>query len=122
MAALSSNQDDTWPGPTIFDWVLTNPGDNYDSSTGIYTAPCDGVYQFSVHITSSGSVNIEMFLNGSQQGTHKDNYRVGYYRATTLLQPIAAGDTFYVSHGNVYALGSATYLYSYFSGYLVRAN
>ncbi|XP_053372692.1 complement C1q and tumor necrosis factor-related protein 9A-like [Mercenaria mercenaria] len=39
----------------VFDSVLTNEGSGYDTSTGIFTAPVEGMYQFTVHIcTYSG--------------------------------------------------------------------
>ncbi|XP_053408383.1 uncharacterized protein LOC123559718 isoform X1 [Mercenaria mercenaria] len=34
----------------VFDSALTNEGSGYDTSTGIFTAPVDGMYQFTVHI------------------------------------------------------------------------
>ena len=41
------------PGdPIIFNVVPLNPGDCYDVTTGIYTVPLDGVYEFQLHIWS----------------------------------------------------------------------
>ncbi|XP_045207702.2 complement C1q and tumor necrosis factor-related protein 9A-like [Mercenaria mercenaria] len=35
-----------------FDSIITNEGSGYDNSTGIFTAPVGGLYQFTVHICS----------------------------------------------------------------------
>ena len=41
------------PGdPIIFNVVPLNPGGYYDVTTGIYTVPLDGVYEFILHIWS----------------------------------------------------------------------
>ncbi|XP_060572182.1 uncharacterized protein LOC132730312 [Ruditapes philippinarum] len=39
----------------VFDTVITNEGSGYDSSTGIFTAPVGGMYQFNVHICTHSS-------------------------------------------------------------------
>jgi IMP cyclohydrolase len=39
----------------VFDTVITNEGSGYDSSTGIFTAPVGGMYQFTVHICTDTS-------------------------------------------------------------------
>lgn len=38
----------------IFDNVSLNEGKAYDSTTGIFTAPCDGIYSFSWTTLSKG--------------------------------------------------------------------
>jgi hypothetical protein len=38
----------------IFTQVITNYGDNYDPTTGIYTAPYNGIYQFLITISATG--------------------------------------------------------------------
>ena len=35
------------PGdPIVFNYPVQNAGDNYDPTTGIYTTPIDGTYEF----------------------------------------------------------------------------
>ncbi|XP_053375911.1 complement C1q and tumor necrosis factor-related protein 9A-like isoform X2 [Mercenaria mercenaria] len=36
----------------VFDTIITNEGSGYDTSTGIFTAPVEGLYQFTVHVCS----------------------------------------------------------------------
>ena len=38
----------------IFTNVITNHGNHYDSTTGIYTAPFNGIYQFMITISATG--------------------------------------------------------------------
>ena len=38
--------------PIVFDVPVQNSGGHYDNTTGIYTAPIDGTYEFIVHILS----------------------------------------------------------------------
>ena len=38
------------PDPIVFDEARINPGGHYDPTTGIYTVPQDGTYEFHVHI------------------------------------------------------------------------
>ena len=36
--------------PIVFNVAPLNPGGHYDVTTGIYTVPIDGVYEFMLHI------------------------------------------------------------------------
>jgi len=40
--------------PVVFDRVVTNVGDAYDSGTGRFTAPINGTYQFNVVVSAQG--------------------------------------------------------------------
>lgn len=40
--------------PIVFDKVITNEGSGYDSTTGKFTAPVNGTYQFNVVISAQG--------------------------------------------------------------------
>ena len=50
LATISENTVSPVPGPIVFDETRINPGGHYDPTTGIYTVPQDGVYEFYVHI------------------------------------------------------------------------
>ena len=60
----------TVTNPVVFDFDAINSGDNYNSATGIYTVPVDGVYQFTVHFLQGGDPLGSAFLV-------VDNARVG---------------------------------------------
>ncbi len=38
----------------LFDTVITNHGNNYNSETGIYTVAYSGVYQFIITVSATG--------------------------------------------------------------------
>ncbi|XP_063047935.1 complement C1q tumor necrosis factor-related protein 3-like [Engraulis encrasicolus] len=44
------NQDTT----LVFNYTFTNVGNHYNTSTGVFTAPVCGVYQFHYHVFASG--------------------------------------------------------------------
>lgn len=50
-----------------FDDAKINIGGGYDSSTGIFTAPRDGIYIFSFAIMTNGGGNVHFQLNKNDQ-------------------------------------------------------
>lgn len=54
-------------GKAVFDTVITNHGDGYDKSTGVFTAPHTGLYFFSAHVCSQG--NRFVYYSISKEGT-----------------------------------------------------
>ena len=50
MATISENTVSPVLDPIMFDETRINSGGHYDPTTGIYTVPQDGVYEFYVHI------------------------------------------------------------------------
>ncbi|XP_068584927.1 EMILIN-1b isoform X2 [Cebidichthys violaceus] len=55
-------------GTILFDKILVNEGDFYDSRTGIFTAPVDGRYFFSAILTGHKNEKIEAVLSKSNYG------------------------------------------------------
>ena len=48
--------------PIVFDYIVHNTGGHYDPTSGIYTTPIDGTYEFIVHIWSDNDVNLGAWL------------------------------------------------------------
>ena len=48
--------------PIVFPVPLQNAGNHYDRTTGIYTAPIDGIYEFIIHIVSVNDLVIATYL------------------------------------------------------------
>ena len=89
LAALSSSSTVS-ENPVIFDTDEINPGGHYNPSTGYYTVPYDGIYQFHVQmqsLTDPNAVFIHIHVDGSPSGSHVDTqYHDGYRFATVLLE------------------------------------
>ena len=52
------------PGdPIIFNVDPLNPGGHYDATTGIYTVPLDGVYEFMLHILADDDQLMQAFID-----------------------------------------------------------
>ena len=50
------------PNPIVFEVAVHNTGGHYDPTTGIYTVPIDGTYEFIIHILSYNDFNIQAIL------------------------------------------------------------
>ena len=51
------------PGdPILFNYPVHNTGGHYDPTTGIYTVPIDGIYQFIVRIYTNADATIGVIL------------------------------------------------------------
>ena len=46
----------------MFNVALLNPGGHYDVTTGIYTVPIDGVYEFTYHVWDKDDPIFDVFL------------------------------------------------------------
>ena len=118
LAALSS--DVSGPDTVIFDRDDINPGGHYNTTTGEYTVPYDGIYQFSVQLQSSsgsGQVFIFVYLNGNKL-IFNNNWFSDLYRSTTFLWELSTGQvvTVYTTSN---LNGDPDELMSYFAGHLI---
>jgi hypothetical protein len=98
----------------VFNGVNYNIGSNYNSTTGIYTAPKDGLYLFCYHVTIYGVTSNNTFGHMRLSTTNKDydsnlenpwltkdlNDELG--RGAAVLAKLDAGDTaqVYIFYGN----------------------
>ncbi|VDH96224.1 Hypothetical predicted protein [Mytilus galloprovincialis] len=106
-----------------FENVWANIGNGYKSSTGIFTAPKQGIYHFSAVFSSAKSqaLFLELFHNDeptSGSYLEGDGYKTGTF---DILFNLQKGDRIYVSTGdskmhNVYSDGDNL---STFSGHLI---
>uniref|UniRef100_K1PZQ0 Caprin-2 n=1 Tax=Magallana gigas TaxID=29159 RepID=K1PZQ0_MAGGI len=109
-------------GTLVFPVVITNVGNGYNPSTGVFTAPTAGEYVFFVNVQSynTESIYVDVVLNGvtkvrtmAQGGT--DYYDAGPNLAVLTLQK---GDRVWVK----YHAGQGYYIdgpITTFSGFLL---
>ncbi|XP_052099181.1 complement C1q-like protein 3 isoform X2 [Mytilus californianus] len=104
-----------------FDDAKINIGGGYDSTTGIFTAPRNGIYIFSCAIMANGGGEVHFQLNKNDQ-----LYTAGYatksnYGAQTVnsLVELRTGDKVYVKHRNGSSQNVLGSHFSTFSGYLL---
>ncbi len=112
--------------PIIFDRDIINPGSHYSTTTGKYTAPYDGVYEFSFYVQFQGYVSIHMHVDDSIVDSHVDSFignQFTAFRSSTLLLELTTGQTVHLKQyrPDSGVLGDPSFLYSYFSGKLIYA-
>lgn len=121
LVSLSSTQT-SGRDPLIFDNAHINSGGHYSTSTGQYTVPYSGVYEFSVHLQYYSSyIRFYIEVDNSPFDSHYDAYTDNPYRSTTVLLELTAGQTVHID-ADYGVYGSSSYLYSYFSGHLISPN
>ncbi|MFA5101111.1 MAG: hypothetical protein WC547_09540, partial [Candidatus Omnitrophota bacterium] len=116
--------------PNYIKWgsVLTNTGGCYSSTTGLFTAPVDGMYMFGFHIllpsAGTGDYRFAFYKNGAHWDCAiytKDADEAGTWHtiALTDIVYLNAGDTFgvYYQQGAGAAYNDANY--NRFWGYLL---
>ncbi len=109
-------------GVIKFDKVIINTQNGYNPTTGIFTAPVAGVYQFSYTVMSQAGKHLSVYLSHNdikQQRTwlKGSNFETG--TANNILN-LKKGDQVAVKSEGSYTIHSdSTNLYSSFSGYLI---
>lgn len=136
-AELSNDMVNPSSGQTVvFDQILTNVGNAYNPSTGIFTAPLPGTYHFNVVLSSpenrDGAHYMHFFLlqNGRKIAYLFLDHNTDYWIHTSSSAVVQAmkGDQFWLSVG--FAGGQHTLaghkqgegeIHSHVSGFLIQA-
>ena len=124
-AAVTSSSSTWSSGVLVFPAVITNVGNAYNPSTGIFTAPTQGNYVFFVNVQSYSTkyIYVDIVLNGSTKvrtqagGSSNDYFDAGPNLVVLTLQK---GDTVWIRHYG--GIGYFTYSdgpITTFSGFLI---
>ena len=117
--------------PIDFDDDRINPGGHYDASTGIYTVPLDGTYEFNVQIESYSDFNndwgfwvlvdgIEVTFSRHDASGSTDNDENVSLSSTVLLNLTSGQEVWVKTDVNV-LYGTVVGLNSWFSGHIIYA-
>ena len=116
----------TWnSGTLVFPHVITNVGNGYNPTDGVFTAPMAGVYVFFVNVQGYNNLYIytDIMLNGAPKvrtmsyNGEEQTYLAGPNLAVLYLQ---TGDRVWIQHAG--GSGYFTHLYcpiTTFSGFLI---
>ncbi|CAC5400376.1 unnamed protein product [Mytilus coruscus] len=130
-AFLSQNENNPGVHHTIiFDVKMTNVGDGYNSFSGMFTAPKDGLYAFAVSIMMNHEfASYELVKNNAVQGSmFVDAEHSGENRSSSMTAVLALfhGDVVfvrtsstYIPHGSIHSSKNGR---SSFAGWLIQLN
>ena len=117
---------DTTIGPRAilkYDHVVTNWGGAYEPTTGIFTAPYDGLYSMACSLMSSPSnrVYLAVMKNGQRVSTVFSNSKTYPQAAQTLHLILNKGDRIWMQNNyNHNAKIHDKKVYNVFSGILIK--
>ena len=126
VAFTSMLSKDTTIGPRAilkYDHVVTNWGGAYEPTTGIFTAPYDGLYSISCTLMSypSNHVHLEMMKNGQRISILFSNAKTYPQASQTLHLILNKGDRIWMqNHNNHNAKLHDWKVYNVFSGILIK--
>ena len=111
----------------VFDNDKINQGGHYNVTTGVYTAPVSGIYQFFAYIRSTPKANLNLRVDGSIYMNTIENYtdeaEGGEQEAdgASVIVRLQAGQTVYVTTGSEpYTVdGDTDGILTFFGGYLL---
>ncbi|XP_060591449.1 complement C1q-like protein 4 isoform X1 [Ruditapes philippinarum] len=123
-ARLSSTKTVNGENKVIFDTVITNQGEGYDSSTGIFTAPYTGLYFFSAHVCNNGKsgVHYAIYQEGTQltSSTQYDNNNVHSCSSVSTIAMVNKAERVWVQTLYTSVFVSDSFRWNAFSGSLLN--
>ncbi|KAK3100753.1 hypothetical protein FSP39_024712, partial [Pinctada imbricata] len=127
LAHLSEMVSIETPTVLVFDTVITNLGNHYNHTSGIFTVPANGTYVFLWKIlVLSGGLRTELCVNEiAQSAIYNDPSDKNMASATgfAVIQ-VVVGDSVFIRAGqfdrhDTVSLSSTGYDYSSFAGYIL---
>ncbi|XP_053375903.1 uncharacterized protein LOC123534659 isoform X3 [Mercenaria mercenaria] len=111
----------------VFDTIITNEGSGYDTSTGIFSAPVGGLYQFTVHVcSSSGKYSVVGLSLAGKVVAAATNYDQAYNICSSVgaVVRVKSGEQIWVKcttgHSSAHRLYEDRYRMNTFSGILIN--
>jgi hypothetical protein len=122
----SSDYTVTGGGTVVFNGELVDRGSGFNPSTGKFTAPVAGDYEFTWHISNSpSSTNCRYDVFKGATNTYYSLYAAQAYESGTLnvIMTLASGDIIDIRASNSCSIRAASSLTrSFFTGKLLREN
>ncbi|XP_071136735.1 uncharacterized protein [Mytilus edulis] len=104
-----------------FEKIWTNIGNGYNPSTGIFTAPRQGVYHITAVVLSHSALTLYLHLKHNNEYTAGSYVTGGGHKTGTfdVVLNLQKGDTMSVGSRNSYTVYSDSDQYTTFSGHLI---
>ena len=123
--AGATSDSSSWnSGTLVFPKVITNVGNGYNPSDGIFTAPIVGLYVFFVNVQSYASheIWVDIVLNGNSKVrgmANTDNWQNFETASNLAVLSLQKGDRVWVEHALGKGYFSLSVVLTTFSGFLV---
>lgn len=117
----------TASGPIVLPTVRTNVGGGFDASTGFFTAPVSGLYQFHTNFMSGDLnkyVHAGLYVDGAFVAGSISDCRHGFYDSVSseAVVHVNAGQKVHLSNLDDTPATYYAFPYTTFSGFLLRAD
>ena len=108
-------------GKITFNTADVNVGNNYNTSTGTFTAPVAGDYLITTTALSNNgtTIGLDLLKNGNRYAVTEESFTGAAYRSTsiTAIVPLSANDTLQVHNKQGAYYGTSRY--TFFAGHLI---